>query len=172
MRADLQGRALVQRGEIDEGLRLLESGLAAWRAQQHEILTPHWLCLYAEGLLAAGRSSEASAAIAEALALVARNDEKAFGPIVMLAQAEVLLVGGDASGAERLLVRAVEMAARASCRSPELRAATRLALLWAERGERDQAYKILAPVVARMPPSTRTRDLDEADALLKALRRT
>ena len=36
------------------------------------------------------------------------------------------------------------MAARARCRSPELRAATRLALLWAERGERYQAYEILA----------------------------
>lgn len=67
---------------------------------------------------------------------------------------------------------AVEVAAQASCRSPELRAATRLALLWAERGERDQAYEILAPVAARMTPSTRTRDLDEADALLEALRRT
>jgi len=167
-----KGWALVQRGEIDEGLRLLEAGLAAWRAQQHEILTPHWLCLYAEGLLAAGRSSEASAAVAEALALVERNDEKAFAPIVMLAQAEVLLVEGDASGAECLLVKAVEVAARASCRSPALRAATRLALLRAERGERDQAYEILAPVVASMTPSTRTRDLDEADALLKALRRT
>ena len=64
------------------------------------------------------------------------------------------------------------MAARASCRLPELRAATRLALLRAERGERDQAYEIIAPVVAKMTPSTRTRDLDEADALLDALRRT
>jgi hypothetical protein len=64
------------------------------------------------------------------------------------------------------------MAARASCRSPALRAATRLALLWAERGERDQAYELLAPVVGRMTPTARSRDLDDAGALLEALQRT
>jgi len=166
-----KGWALVQRGEIDEGLRLLEAGLVAWRAQQHEMLTPHRLCLYAEGLLAAGRASEASAAVAEALALVERNDERTFAPIVMLAQAEVLLAGGDTSGAERVLGSALEAAARARCRSPELRAATRLALLWAERGERDRASDLLAPVVGGITPMAQSRDIHDASALLEALRR-
>ena len=167
-----KGWALVQRGEIDEGLCLLEGGLGAWREQHHQLLTPHRLCLYAEGLLAAGRVSEASAAVAEALALVGRNDERAFAPMVMLTQAEVLLAEGDARSAERVLVSALEAAARARCRSPELRVATRLALLWGERGEREQAHELLAPVVGRMTQTARSRDLDDAGALLEALRPT
>ena len=164
-----KGWALVQRGEIDEGLHLLETGLAAWRAQQHELLTPHRLCLYAEGLLAAGRISEASATVAEALALVERNDERTFAPMVMLAQAEVLLAGGDTSGAERVLASALQAAARARCRSPELRVATRIARLWAERGERDRASDLLAPIVGQMTRTAQSRDTHDARALLEAL---
>ena len=166
-----KGWALVQRAEIDEGLRLLEAGLAAWRAQSHKLLTPHRLCLYAEGLLAAGRASEASAAVAEALALVERNDERTFAPMIMLAQAEVLLARGDTSGAERVLASALEAAAHARCRSPELRVATRLALLWAERGERERASDLLAPVAGRMTPTAQSRDIHDASALLEALGR-
>ena len=165
-----RGWALVQRGEIHEGVRALEAGLAAWRAQQHQLLLPHRLCLYAEGLLAAGRVADASAAVAEALALVERNDERTLAPIVLATQAEVLLAGCDASQAERVLARALDAAVRVRCRSPELRAGSRLAQLWAQRGERQRARELLAPIIGRMTPSTASRELANASALLDELR--
>jgi hypothetical protein len=45
-----------------------------------------------------------------------------------------------------VLSQAIDAAREQQARSPELRAATSLALLWAERGERQKAYDLLAPV--------------------------
>jgi predicted ATPase len=54
-------------------------------------------------------------------------------------------------------------------RSLELRAATSLAGLWAEQGERRQAYDLLAPVNAWFSEGFDTADLREARALLDQL---
>ncbi len=52
----------------------------------------------------------------------------------------------------------------------ELRAATSLARLLADRGERAAAWQLLAPVHARFPSDANTVDMRAAEALLLALR--
>jgi predicted ATPase len=53
---------------------------------------------------------------------------------------------------------------------PELRAATSLARLWAEQGERQKAYDLLAPVYDWFTEGFETGDLKDAKALLDELR--
>jgi hypothetical protein len=57
-----------------------------------------------------------------------------------------VLVGPDAATAEQFFRTAIEVAREQKARFSELRAATRLAGLWTERGERQKVYDLIAPV--------------------------
>jgi class 3 adenylate cyclase len=165
-----KGWALIERGEIDEGIRLTAAGLAAWRAQGHQLLMPHRLCLHAEGLTKAGRLNEASAVVGEALELIDRNEEKAMTPLVLMAQAEILLARGEVEDAERALVHALQAANQVGIRPLALRAGTRAAHLRADRADRDGARALLVPLVGHtLPSETGNCDLDNANVLLAAL---
>ena len=61
------------------------------------------------------------------------------------------------------------MARRQSAKSFELRAATSLARLWADRGQRQRARDLLAPVHAWFTEGFGTPDLRDAEALLAEL---
>ena len=72
--------------------------------------------------------------------------------------------------AEVHLRKAIEIARDQSAKWWELRAASSLARLWAERGEHRQAHDLLASVYGWFTAGFDTPDLREAKALLDALR--
>jgi predicted ATPase len=80
------------------------------------------------------------------------------------------LEGPDAGAAEQCFRRSIEVAREQQARSPELRAATSLARLWAEWGERQKAYDLVAPVYGWFTEGFDTLDLKEAKALVDELR--
>ena len=59
---------------------------------------------------------------------------------------------------------------RQAARLLELRAATSLMRVWAERGERRRDYDLLAPIYGWFTEGFETADLKEAKALLDELR--
>jgi predicted ATPase len=61
------------------------------------------------------------------------------------------------------------MARQQRAKSWELRAATSLARLWLNQGEREQARDLLAPVYGWFTEGFDTRDLKDAKALLDEL---
>jgi glutathione S-transferase len=65
--------------------------------------------------------------------------------------------------------RALSVARQQQAKSWELRAAMSLARLWRDQGKVQQARELLAPVYAWFTEGFDTRDLKEANALLKAL---
>ena len=71
--------------------------------------------------------------------------------------------------AEQCFTRAIELARRRQERSPELRAATSLATLLVERGQRMEAKQHLAPVYGWFREGFDTRDLKTARTLLNQL---
>ena len=71
--------------------------------------------------------------------------------------------------AERMLLSAIVTARTQRARSLELRAATSLARLWAERGERHRAHSLLAPIFGWFTEGFDTPDLQEARMLLNEL---
>jgi predicted ATPase len=68
------------------------------------------------------------------------------------------------------LHHALEIARRQQAKSWELRAATSLARLWQQRGEREAAYALLAPIYGWFTEGFDTADLQDAAALLGELR--
>ena len=79
------------------------------------------------------------------------------------------MAGADAE-AEQCFRRSIEVARGQQARSPELRATTSLARLWAERGERQKAHDLLAPLYDWFTEGFDTPDLKNAKALLEELR--
>jgi predicted ATPase len=71
--------------------------------------------------------------------------------------------------AESCFAKALETARAQDLRSMELRAATSLARLWSEQGERRKAYDLLAPVYGWFTEGFDTADLKDAKALLEEL---
>ena len=67
------------------------------------------------------------------------------------------------------LKRAIDTARSQQAKSLELRAATSLARLWAEQGERQKAHDLLAPIYDWFTEGFDTADLKETKALLHEL---
>ena len=65
--------------------------------------------------------------------------------------------------------QALAVASKQGAKSWELRAATSMARLWCEKGKRQQARDLLAPVYGWFNEGFDTQDLKEAKALLEEL---
>jgi predicted ATPase len=66
--------------------------------------------------------------------------------------------------------QALDVAHRQQARMLELRAALSLSRLWQQQGKRAEAYELLAPLYGWFTEGLDTADLQEAQALLEALR--
>jgi class 3 adenylate cyclase/predicted ATPase len=167
--AEHRGMALVGLGLIDEGLTAHRNGLKrrigyAWRLTFS-------LGMLAHALLAGGRLEEAETVLQEALAVCERTGEAHFTSELYRLKSELLLRQGgkDPLAAEDWLTKALELSRQQSARLWELRAATSLARLWAEQGERQKAEDLLAPVYGRFTEGFDTQDLGAARTLLNEL---
>jgi predicted ATPase len=136
---------------------------------------PWWLwhstfnfCVLAERFARAGLPDRG-------LTVLAEIPEQAFDMVlaseVHRLKGELLLRTGDqhASEAENCFRTAAEAARRRGHRSLELRAATSLSRLLAQRGQRDEARQVLGDVYGWFTEGFDTADLRDAKALLDAL---
>jgi ATP/maltotriose-dependent transcriptional regulator MalT len=82
----------------------------------------------------------------------------------------MLMRQGRAEEAETQLRASIAWARQQQAKSWELRSATTLAELLAERGQRDAAPQLLAPIYNRFTEGLGTRDLVAARNLLETLR--
>jgi predicted ATPase len=77
----------------------------------------------------------------------------------------------DVAKAEAHFVRALEIACSQDAKSWELRAATSLATLWRDQGERDKARELLVPIYNWFTEGRQTLDLTRAKLLVDELDR-
>jgi predicted ATPase len=75
----------------------------------------------------------------------------------------------DAAKAQTYFERAIAVARAQQTRSWELRAAMSMARLWRDRGKRDEARDLLAPIYGWFTEGFETLDLKQAKALLEEL---
>jgi predicted ATPase len=165
-----RGMALVGLGVLDEGVTALRKANTT-RSVGYTWRLTFSLGMFARALLAAGMLDEAEATLSEALAVCERTGDAHFTSELWRLKSELLLRrgGGDPRAAEDLLTKAIELARQQSAKLWELRASTGLARLWAEQGERQKGYDLLAPVYDWFTEGVETRDLRDAKALLDAL---
>jgi class 3 adenylate cyclase/tetratricopeptide (TPR) repeat protein len=142
----------------------------------HQAARPRWwgfsssfiFCLLAEAYARAGMPDKG-------LAVLAETPEQALqtvcAPEIHRCRGALLSAQGDAhaSEAETCFRSAVDLARRRGHRSLELRAATSLSRLLAQRGLREEARRALGDVYGCFTEGFDTADLRDAKALLDAL---
>ena len=75
----------------------------------------------------------------------------------------------DTAKAQAYFERAIAITREQKAKSWELRAATSLARLWSDRGQRQQAYDLLAPIYGWFTEGFDTLDVQQAKALLEKI---
>jgi class 3 adenylate cyclase/predicted ATPase len=166
-----RGAGMVLQGRLADGLPLLASGLAAYRATGAGLAVPYYLSLLGDAHRQAGRFEDARRVLDEGLALVEQNDDR-FQEAELRRLTGELLLGESpdhAAAAEACFHEAIAIARRQQSRAWELRCTLSLARLWQQQGRRDAARGSLAAVSDRYTEGLTTPDLVDAAALLRAL---
>ena len=167
-----RGWLLARRGDHRRGAAVIGDAVAAIEKAGHLIDRPYCLSLLADAHALGRGWAEADRCIRRALATAEQSDERWLEAELHRQHAAVLL-GTDAQleeAAERDLKQALTVAKAQEARLWELRAASDLARLWAERGERYRALELLAPVHGWFTEGLDTSDLRNAKELLEGLR--
>ena len=118
-----------------------------------------------------GRIGHALAILDDALADAEQTGQHHFDVELYRQRGALLLqkTPNDVAAAEAAFMRAIEVARSQQTRTFELRAAMSLARLWRSQGKPQQARELLAPVYGWFTEGFKTRDLQEAKALLEEL---
>jgi predicted ATPase len=166
-----RGWALVQHGQVEEGMAQMQQGLAAWRATGARIGQSAFDVSLAEAYGQTGQAEEGLRVLAEALREVDRGGERRFEAELHRLKGNLLLTcaADKDAEAETCFHQALALARHQQAKSLELRAATSLARLWQSQGKRQDASDLLAPVYGWFTEGFDTADLKEAKVLLEEL---
>ncbi len=178
----LQGSALVEQGEIEDGIRQMQKGLDAHRATQAEVWRPYFLAMLAEAYVRVGQAEKGLTVLTEAFALVDKTEKHFHEAELYRLKGELLLRNEgrrqkaslersrrDELSPEACFRRAIDIARRQQAKSLELRAVMSLSRLWREQGKKEAARRLLAEIYGWFSEGFDTGDLKEAKVLLEAL---
>jgi predicted ATPase len=170
---NLKGCLLASSGKSQDAVRMLTAGIAAWRSTGAKVWLPMILSYLARAYMDTGQFEDAVRTIDEAVAAVEITNETWCEAEVYRVAGEIALGSPepDGAGAQRHFETALAVARKQQAKSFELRTAMSLARLWRDRGERDQARDLVAPVYGWFTEGHDTLDLQEAKALLDELER-
>jgi len=164
-----EGWVAGARGNLGEGIALMERGVDAFRGTGTRAHLPHLLALLAELCLRAGRIEAASERLAEARAQAESSGERNWEAELHRLEGEVLLAaagdGDRGDRAEACFRRALEVAGRQGATSLELRAALSLSRL----GSSPDAHQLLGEVVGRFTEGHDTAYLRAAQTQLSVI---
>ena len=186
--AILQGWALAEQGQSEEGLTQVRQGLATYEAIGAGLLQSYFLALLAAAYGKAGQAEEGLAALAEALTVVDKSGGRFYEAELYRLKGILVLqsgVRGPASEnpnpqhltpstqaeaeAAACFQKAIAVAQRQQAKSLELRAVMSLSRLWQRQGKTDEARQLLSEIYGWFTEGFDTKDLQEARALLAEL---
>jgi predicted ATPase len=164
-----RGWVKVKNGDVAEGISLLRSGTAGYRATGTEAWMPHFIGLLAGACEIAGQIEEALTLLDDTLQTVERTGERWLVAELNRHKGQLLLRQGHPEAAEELYRNALSIAEDQGAKLWELRAAVSLARLRRDQGRRAEARNLLAPVYGWFTEGFDTPDLKDAKALLDVL---
>jgi class 3 adenylate cyclase/tetratricopeptide (TPR) repeat protein len=166
------GRALVEQGHVEEGMREMREGMAALIGMGSSSNTPYMLCSLAAACGARGETGEGLALVDRGLAMVDETGSQHYRAELQRVRGELLLLlDPKDETAAACFLRAHASAGACGARSFELRAVTSLARLWCDQGRAAEGYHLLAPVYGWFNEGLDTADLQKAKALLGELQK-
>jgi predicted ATPase len=163
------GWATADGGELEQGVALMERGLALYSAVRH-INRPHMLAVLAIAQADLGKPDEGFELLEEALASIEVSGERWCLAELHRLRGRLLVAPGQHDEREACFRRAIEVSRGQRAKTLELRAATSLARLWSDQGRNAEARDLLAPIYGWFTEGFDTPDLKEAKILLDALR--
>ena len=190
----MRGRALVQQGQLKEGLAQFRQGWTERQATGSRLNHPYNLAFLAETYGKMGQTTEGLALVTEALVVVHTTQEAWWEAELYRLKGELTLQQSRASlgqvktsqdksedtnpqpltpnvqsEAETCFLKAMDIARKQQAKSLELRAVMSLARLWQQRGKHAEARQILAEIYGWFTEGFDTKDLQEAKTLLAEL---
>ena len=163
----LRGAALSAHGAFEEAVTCLREGLASQLGAR--TFRPYGLLRLAEAMERQGDHAAALAAAREGLQIQQEQGQLQWDAELHRLRGVALLGLNRLEEAQSALEEALHRARRREAKAYELRAATSLAWLWGERGQRAAARDLLAPVYGWFTEGFSTPDLKEAKTLLHEL---
>jgi predicted ATPase len=169
--ARFRGSALVQQGQVEEGITQIELGIRTGRGSGFEMGRTGDLAGLALAYAKVGQVEKALTLVADALALVDRTEERVREAGLYVLQGWFLLSRSreNRTEAEACFRQALEVARRQSAKPFELHAVMGLARLWQKQGKKEEARKLLGESYGWFTEGFETKDLQEAKALLDSL---
>jgi predicted ATPase len=165
-----RGWLKVKKGNVAEGISLLRSGSAAYRATGAQTWMPHYIGLTAAASEIAGQIEEAVTLMDDALQVVEKTGERWFAAELIRHKGQLLLRQGHREAAEEIYCNALSIAQRQKAKLWELRAAVSLARLRCDQGRRAEARDVLAPIYGWFTEGFDTPDLKHAETMLEELK--
>jgi class 3 adenylate cyclase/predicted ATPase len=165
------GWAMARRGEVEEGIRLLEQGLSRWQRLGVRTYLSRSHCMLAEAYLLARRYAAGVEHIARAFSVAAETGDQCHISWLHQMRGALSVHASDrgAAAGEADLRQAMDIARGRRAKGAELRAAAGLARLWADQGRRAEALELLAPIYGWFSEGFDTPEMKEAKALLDQL---
>lgn len=166
----LCGSAMVERGQIAEGLRLLETGITEYRMTGSSVIMPYWHGLHADALRRAGRLDDAQATLERGFEALQQTGERWCEAELHRYRAVLLQACGEpAADVASTFERAIEVARVQGAVAWELRAMLGLFDSAGSGLRGPQALQRLSALRALHGPECTSPDLQALDALISQL---
>jgi len=164
-----RGIVSLRAGRPADSVVQLEKAIGRLTATGHRVWVRYLRALQGEGLALNGDLEEARALIDESVAATEKGEERVHYAELLRLRGWLLMLQGHSDEAEASLRAAIDVARTQKAKSWELRSATTLARLLADRGDRAAARDALSGVYGWFTEGFGTKDLREAKALLDGL---
>ncbi len=164
-----QGCALAALGRVEEGLPILQRGLAVTRAIEQGLYLPQTLTMLAYAHGKAGQPEEGLRRLTEAAEIAETTQDRWAEAELHRLRGDFLQATGRSREAEDSFRQALSAARRQHARLWELRVVVSLASLWHSDGRNEEARALLQPIYGWFTTAVRTPDLQDAQELLGRL---
>ena len=167
----LQGDVLALTGKAADAVRVITSGITAFRSTGATLWLPMHFSYLAMAYAQLGQLDEAWRCIDEAMTAGETTKERWWEAEVNRIAGEIALKSPrpDMAKAEAYFERALAVARKQQGKSSELRAAMSMTRLWCDQGRRTEAHDLLAPIFDWFTEGFDTLDLIQAKTLLAEL---
>jgi len=164
----IAGLVMAHTGEMENAVQNIKGVLSALRSIGTTGFLPVYLSYLAWCSAELDRFEDAWSSIEDALTAADRSKERWWQAETNRIAGEIVLRSpeSDEEKAQAYFEKALSIAREQQTKSWELRAAMSMARLWRDRGRRQEACNLLAPIYGWFTEGFDTRDLKEAKALL------
>ncbi len=166
-----RGCVLAQTGKASDAIQAISAKITGMDAIRGTVFRSSWLSSLALAYADLGTFDDAWRCVGKAMTVVATANERWYEAEVNRMAGEITLKSPerDATKAQIYFERALAVARGQRAKSWELRAAMSMARLWRDRGKRQQARELLAPIYGWFTEGFDTSYLKDAKALLDEL---